>query len=218
VAPSVATLIRRASGVREQRTAGGAGLDTSTDKSSQRWVYGIAAGRPHGRLDVWGSHSLEKKAAAKGCEKRSAGSRLRICPAISSRCGGRPRVYLDHRGCATGSKRTGDARYLPGILETHRRAQKSRAFASDFDVFADQVAHRRPPRMRSTPHSRRGAQTIRAIEVVTSRYPCRQVLMCGAPSPANRRPCQPGLPAPKSSNAARISSPASAASPPLFTG
>src|SRR4029077_2351515 len=32
--------------------SGGAGLDTSTDKSSQRWVYGIAAGAAW-EADVW---------------------------------------------------------------------------------------------------------------------------------------------------------------------
>src|SRR4026207_18543 len=41
---------------------GGAGLDTSTDESSQRWVYGIAAGAAW-EADVWG-RIRSKKAAA----------------------------------------------------------------------------------------------------------------------------------------------------------
>src|ERR1051325_10963572 len=42
---------------------GGAGLDTSTDESSQSWVYGIAAGAAW-EADVWG-RIRSKKAAAK---------------------------------------------------------------------------------------------------------------------------------------------------------
>ena len=41
---------------------GGAGLDTSTDKSSQRWVYGIAA-VPHGRQTCGGAFARKKAAA-----------------------------------------------------------------------------------------------------------------------------------------------------------
>src|SRR6476619_7984444 len=43
--------------------SGGAGLDTSTDKSSQRWVYGLAAGAAW-EADVWG-RIRSKKAAVK---------------------------------------------------------------------------------------------------------------------------------------------------------
>ena len=50
-------------GSRGTEDSGGAGLDTSTDKSSQRWVYGIAAGAAW-EADVWG-RIRSKKAAAK---------------------------------------------------------------------------------------------------------------------------------------------------------
>src|SRR5207247_10935007 len=43
--------------------SGGAGLDTSTDETSQRWVYGIATGAAW-EADVWG-RIRSKKAAAK---------------------------------------------------------------------------------------------------------------------------------------------------------
>ncbi|MEA2649366.1 MAG: outer membrane protein multidrug efflux system, partial [Candidatus Binataceae bacterium] len=43
--------------------SGGAGLDTSVDRTSQRWVYGIAAGAAW-EADVWG-RIRSKKAAAK---------------------------------------------------------------------------------------------------------------------------------------------------------
>src|SRR5256886_15452935 len=43
--------------------SGGAGLDTSTDETSQRWVYGLAAGAAW-EADVWG-RIRSKKAAAK---------------------------------------------------------------------------------------------------------------------------------------------------------
>jgi len=43
--------------------SGGAGLDTSVDETSQRWVYGIAAGAAW-EADVWG-RIRSKKAAAK---------------------------------------------------------------------------------------------------------------------------------------------------------
>src|SRR5438552_12366407 len=43
--------------------SGGAGLDTSADETSQRWVYGIAAGAAW-QADVWG-RIRSKKAAAK---------------------------------------------------------------------------------------------------------------------------------------------------------
>src|SRR6185436_16654096 len=47
--------------------SGGAGLDTSTDSSSRRWVYGIAAGAAW-EADVWG-RIRSKKAAAKAESK-----------------------------------------------------------------------------------------------------------------------------------------------------
>src|SRR5207244_13648810 len=43
--------------------SGGSGLDTSMDSSSQRWVYGIAAGAAW-EADVWG-RIRSKKAAAR---------------------------------------------------------------------------------------------------------------------------------------------------------
>src|ERR1043166_9095001 len=47
--------------------AGGAGLDTSTEDTSRRWVYGIAAGAAW-EADVWG-RIRSKKAAAKADRK-----------------------------------------------------------------------------------------------------------------------------------------------------
>src|SRR2546430_12691808 len=54
------TTLFRSSGTED---SGGSGLDTSTDSSSQRWVYGIAAGAAW-EADVWG-RIRSKKAAAK---------------------------------------------------------------------------------------------------------------------------------------------------------
>ncbi len=50
---------------------GGAGLDTSMDESSQRWVYGIAAGAAW-EADVWGRIRCEKSCGVGG--ERRAGS------------------------------------------------------------------------------------------------------------------------------------------------
>ncbi len=86
-----------------------------------------------------GAHSLEKSCREGG--KLRAGSRLRICPAIPRRCRG-ARVFHYDRSRATGSERAGNARYLPGVFKTHRRAQTA-GFCERLRRVANQVAHRR---------------------------------------------------------------------------
>ena len=188
--------------------SGGAGLDTSTDKSSQRWVYGIAAGAAW-EADVWG-RIRSKKAAAKAesyaLEADYEFARQSLAAAVA-------RAYITTIEAA---QQEANAQETLDIYQEYSKltdVRKEQGFASDFDV--SQIKSRTAiagDALYAAQAAR--AQTIRAIEVVTSRYPAGKFDVRRS-FPANREPCPPVCPR-KSSNAVRISSPASAASPPLF--
>ena len=93
--------------------------------------------------------------------------------------------------------------------------KKEQGFASDFDVSQIKSRTAAAEDALYTAQAAR-AQTIRAIEVVTSRYP-RAGLMCDGPSLANRKRSPPVC-RPKSSSVGQTSSRPSAASLLPFTG
>src|SRR5436305_13680378 len=69
--------------------SGGGGLDTSVDETSQRWVYGIAAGAAW-EADVWGrirSKTAAAKAESGALEADYEFARQSPAPAV-------PRAYL----------------------------------------------------------------------------------------------------------------------------
>ena len=145
--------------------SGGAGLDTSTDKSSQRWVYGIAAGAAW-EADVWG-RIRSKKAAAKAeslaLEADYEFARQSLAAAVA-------RAYISTIEAA---QQEANAQETLDIYQEYSKltdVRKEQGFASDFDV--SQIKSRTAAAEDALYAAQAArAQTIRAIEVVTSRYP-----------------------------------------------
>jgi NodT family efflux transporter outer membrane factor (OMF) lipoprotein len=144
---------------------GGAGLDTSTDESSQRWVYGIAAGAAW-EADVWGRIRSKKAAAKAESEALEADyefARQSLAAAVA-------RAYFTTIEAA---QQEANAQETLNIYQEYSKltdVQKQQGFASDFDV--SQIKSRTASAEDALYTAQQvRAQTIRAIEVVTSRYP-----------------------------------------------
>jgi outer membrane protein, multidrug efflux system len=144
---------------------GGAGLDTSTDESSQRWVYGIAAGAAW-EADVWGRIRSKKAAARAESEALEADyefARQSLAAAVA-------RAYFTTIEAA---QQEANAQETLNIYQEYSKltdVQKQHGFASDFDV--SQIKSRTATAEDALYTAQQvRAQTIRAIEVVTSRYP-----------------------------------------------
>jgi len=145
--------------------SGGAGLDTSTDKSSQRWVYGIAAGAAW-EADVWGrirSKKAAAKAESKALEADYEFARESLAAAVA-------RAYISTIEAA---QQEANAQETLDIYQEYSKltdVRKQQGFASDFDV--SQIKSRTAAAQDALYAAQAArAQTIRAIEVVTSRYP-----------------------------------------------
>jgi NodT family efflux transporter outer membrane factor (OMF) lipoprotein len=145
--------------------AGGAGLDTSTEDTSKRWVYGIAAGAAW-EADVWG-RIRSKKAAAKAeslaLEADYEFARQSLAAAVA-------RAYFTTIEAA---QQEANAQETLDIYQEYSKLtdiQKQQGFASDFDV--SQIKSRTSSAEDALYTAQQvRAQTIRAIEVVTSHYP-----------------------------------------------
>ena len=145
--------------------SGGAGLDTSMDSSSQRWVYGLAAGAAW-EADVWG-RIRSKKAAAKAeneaLEADYEFARQSLAAAVA-------RAYFTTIEAA---QQEANAQETLNIYQEYSKLtdiQKQHGFASDFDV--SQIKSRTASAEDALYTAQQArAQTIRAIEVVTSHYP-----------------------------------------------
>ena len=145
--------------------AGGAGLDTSVDETSKRWVYGIAAGAAW-EADVWG-RIRSKKAAAKAesqaLEADYEFARQSLAAAVA-------RAYFTTIEAA---QQEANAQETLDIYQEYSKLtdiQKQHGFASDFEV--SQIKSRTASAEDALYTAQQvRAQTIRAIEVVTSHYP-----------------------------------------------
>ena len=118
--------------------SGGAGLDTSTDKSSQRWVYGIAAGAAW-EADVWG-RIRSKKAAAKAeslaLEADYEFARQSLAAAVA-------RAYISTIEAA---QQEANAQETLDIYQEYSKltdVRKAAGLRERLRRFANQVAHRR---------------------------------------------------------------------------
>src|SRR6185436_3395658 len=145
--------------------SGGAGLDTSTDDTSRRWVYGIAAGAAW-EADVWGRIRSKKAAAKAESEALEADyefARQSLAAAVA-------RAYFTTIEAA---QQEANAQDTLNIYEEYSKLtdiQKQHGFASDFDV--SQIKSRTASAEDALYTAQQvRAQTIRAIEVVTSHYP-----------------------------------------------
>src|SRR6185369_5708516 len=145
--------------------SGGAGLDTSTDDTSKRWVYGIAAGAAW-EADVWGRIRSKKAAAKAESEALEADyefARQSLAAAVA-------RAYFTTIEAA---QQEANAQETLDIYHQYSKltdVQKQHGFASDFDV--SQIKSRTASAEDALYTAQQvRAQTIRAIEVVTSHYP-----------------------------------------------
>ena len=145
--------------------SGGGGLDTSVDASSQRWVYGIAAGAAW-EADVWGRIRSKKAAAKAESEALEADyefARQSLAAAVA-------RAYFTTIEAA---QQEANAQETLGIYQEYSKltdVRKQQGFASDFDLAQIKSRTASAEDALYTAQAAR-AQSIRAIEVVTSRYP-----------------------------------------------
>src|SRR6266850_6288942 len=145
--------------------SGGSGLDTSMDSSSQRWVYGLAAGAAW-EADVWGrirSKKADARAESAALEADYEFARQSLAAAVA-------RAYFTTIEAA---QQEANAQETLDIYQDYSKltdVQKQQGFASDFDVSQIKSRNASAEDALYTAQAVR-AQTIRAIEVVTSRYP-----------------------------------------------
>jgi NodT family efflux transporter outer membrane factor (OMF) lipoprotein len=145
--------------------SGGAGLDTSMDETSKRWVYGIAAGAAW-EADVWGRIRSKKAAAKAESEALEADyefARQSLAAAVA-------RAYF---ATIEAAQQEANAQDTLNIYQEYSKLtdiQKQHGFASDFDVAQIKSRTASAEDALYTAQQVR-AQTIRAIEVVTSHYP-----------------------------------------------
>src|SRR5215472_4693170 len=145
--------------------SGGAGIDTSVDQTSQRWVYGIGSGAAW-EADVWGrirSRKAAAKAESEAVEADYEFARQSLAAAVA-------RAYFTTIEAA---QQEANAQETLDIYQEYSKLtdiQKQHGFASDFDV--SQITSRTASAQDALYTAQQvRAQTIRAIEVVTSHYP-----------------------------------------------
>src|SRR5216110_1921924 len=137
--------------------SGGAGLDTSVDETSQRWVYGIAAGAAW-EADVWG-RIRSKKAAAKAesgaLEADYEFARQSLAAAVA-------RAYFS---TIEASQQEANAQETLDLYQEYSKltdVRKQQGFASDFDV--SQIRSRTASAQEALYTAQQArAQTIRGI-------------------------------------------------------
>jgi NodT family efflux transporter outer membrane factor (OMF) lipoprotein len=168
--------------------AGGAGLDTSMNDTSQRWVYGIAAGAAW-EADVWGrirSKRAAAKAESQALEADYEFARQSLAAAVA-------RAYFTTIEAAQQEANAQETLNLYQEYSKLTDIQKQHGFASDFDVA--QIKSRSASALDALYTAQQvRAQTIRAIEVVTSHYPAGRFDVRRS-FPAQPRAVPAGLPA-----------------------
>jgi outer membrane protein, multidrug efflux system len=167
---------------------GGAGLDTSSDESSQRWVYGIAAGAAW-EADVWGRIRSKKAAAlaeSGALEADYEFARQSLAAAVA-------RAYFTAIEAAQQEANAEESLslYREDLDLTNKR--KEQGHASDLDISQIKSRTASAEDALYTAQSAR-AQTIRAIEVVTSHYPAGRFEVRRS-FPDQPKPVPAGLPA-----------------------
>ena len=145
--------------------SGGSSIDTSVNQTSQRWVYGIGSGAAW-EADVWGRIRSRKSAAKSESLAMEADyefARESLAAAVA-------RAYFTTIEAA---QQEANAQETLNIYQEYSKLtdiQKQQGFASDFDV--SQIKSRTASAEDALYTAQQvRAQTIRAIEVVTSRYP-----------------------------------------------
>lgn len=169
---------------------GGGSADTSNllDTSTQRWVYGLGIGASW-ELDVWG-RVRSKKAAAKA---ESASLEADYEFARQSLAATVARAYFS--AIEASQQAANAAETMSFYREALKLAdvRKQEGHASDFDLAQIKA---RAAGAQDTLYAAQAAraQAIRAIEVVTSKYPAGELVIRNS-FPTQPRPVPAGLPA-----------------------
>src|SRR4051794_28036351 len=144
---------------------GGSNIDSSVESSSQRWVYGLAAGASW-EADVWGRIRAKKAAAwaeSLALEADYDFARQSLAAAVA-------RAYFSTIEAAQQEANAQESLELYNEYTRLTGVRKSQGFASDFDM--SQIRSRTAGAQDALIIAQQArAQTIRAIEVVTSHYP-----------------------------------------------
>jgi NodT family efflux transporter outer membrane factor (OMF) lipoprotein len=144
---------------------GGGSLDTSTDSSSQRWVYGLAAGASW-EADVWGRIRSRKAAAlaeSGALEADYEFARQSLAAAVA-------RAYFSTIEAAQQAANAQESLDMYQQYVDLTGTKQQQGHASDFDMSQIKSREASAKNALYIAQSAR-AQTIRAIEVVTSHYP-----------------------------------------------
>jgi len=167
---------------------GGSAIDSSVDSLSQRWVYGLGVGAAW-EADVWGRIRSKKAAAlaeSGALEADYEFARQSLAAAVA-------RAYFSTIEAA---QQEANAQETLNLYQEYFRltdVRKTQGFASDFDLAQIKSRTAGAQDALITAQSAR-AQTIRAIEVVTSHYPAGK-LEARRSFPAQPRAVPAGLPA-----------------------
>jgi multidrug efflux system outer membrane protein len=168
--------------------SGGSSLDTSVDSSSQRWVYGLGAGAAW-EADVWGRIRSRKAAAqaeSGALEADYEFARQSLAAAVA-------RAYFSTIEAAQQAANAQEALNLYQQYVDLTDVRKQQGFASDFDMA--QINSRAAGAKDALYIAQAArAQTIRAIEVVTSHYPAGR-LATRSSFPGQPKAVAAGLPA-----------------------
>src|SRR5437588_4151351 len=166
---------------------GGSSLDTSTDSSSQRWVYGLAAGAAW-EADVWGRIRSRKAAAlaeSGALEADYEFARQSLAAAVA-------RAYFSTIEAAQQAANAQESLDLYQEYVDLTGKRQEQGHASDFDMA--QIKSRTAGAKNALYIAQAArAQTIRAIEVVTSHYPAGR-LEARSSFPGQPKPVAAGLP------------------------
>jgi multidrug efflux system outer membrane protein len=167
---------------------GGSNIDSSMDSSSQRWVYGIATGASW-EADVWGRIRAKKAAAKAESEALEADyefARQSLAAAVA-------RAYFTTIEAAQQEAIARESLELYNEYSRLTDVKAEQGHASDFDV--SQIKSRTAGAQDALIIAQAArAQTIRAIEVVTSHYPAGR-FETRRSFPAQPRSVPAGLPA-----------------------
>src|SRR3954470_8231975 len=166
---------------------GGSNIDSSVESSSQRWVYGLAAGASW-EAEVWGRIRAKKAAAwaeSLALEADYEFARQSLAAAVA-------RAYFSTIEAAQQEANAQESLELYNEYTRLTGVRKSQGFASDFDM--SQIRSRPAAAQDALIIAQQArAQTIRAIEVVTSHYPAGR-FQARRSFPAQPRAVPAGLP------------------------
>jgi multidrug efflux system outer membrane protein len=169
-------------------SSGGSGDTRNIDASSQRWIYGVGVGAAW-EADVWGrirSGKAAAKADTASLEADYEYARQSLAAAVA-------RAYFSAIEATQQEANANETLKLYEEYSSLTDQRKEQGHASDFEV-AQIRARTAGARDAAITAQAARAQTIRAIEIVTSKYPAGKLAIRSS-FPAHPKAVPAGLPA-----------------------